>query len=114
MESLRSIMVRPLYYILHDAMINQARLFLCLLAGAAIGQSDPLSCDLSSYHDLPGLMAKISGDALQLAWNGEQNQELRASFGIDRGVPTVRELAARKQGGQWKILGRNLTPEYSF
>ena len=95
-------------------MTNHLRLLLCLLAAAAIGQSDPLSCDLSAYHDQPGLKAQVTGEMLQLTWTGEQNQELHASFAIDRGVPTVRELAARKSGGQWKILGRGLTPEYSF
>ena len=104
----------PVYYILHTAPTMLKRLFFCLLAGAAIGQSDPLSCDLSSYKEQPGLKAQVSGDALQLAWSGEQNEELRALFAIDRGVPTIRELAARKQGGQWKILGHGLTPEYSF
>jgi len=81
---------------------------------AAIVEGGTLSCDLSAYHDQPGLKAQVSGDALQLSWTGERNQELRASFTINNGVPTVRELAARKAGGSWIVLGRSLTPEYSF
>ena len=80
------------------------RLLLSLLCLSAAGYSAPLSCDLSGYRDQPGLKAQVSGDSLQLSWTGEQNQELRASFAIESGVPTIREMAARKQGGQWKVL----------
>ena len=32
--------------------------------------------------------------------------------GIDNGQPVVRDLAVRKTGGQWAVLGENLTPQY--
>lgn len=90
------------------------RLILCLITFAALGYADPLNCDLSGYREQAGLKAHIAGDALQLTWTGEQNQDLRAVLAIEQGTPTVRELAARKPGGAWRILGQGLTPEYSF
>src|SRR6476646_9293670 len=96
-------------------MMRHRSLFLCgFLACAAAVYADPLSCDLSTYRAQSGLTARTAADAVELAWTGERNQELRASFGVDAGVPIVRELAVRKPGGQWQILGRSLTPEYSF
>jgi hypothetical protein len=45
-------------------------------------------------------------------WTGEAGTELRARYAIVNAIPIVRELAVRKQGGQWAILGTDLTPEY--
>lgn len=87
---------------------------LLVLTCFARTHADPLACDFSSYHEQPGLKAQTIADALQLDWTGEHNQALRVSFTITNGVPTLRELAARKPGGPWKTLGHNLTPEYSF
>ena len=35
-----------------------------------------------------------------------------AEFALQGGQPVVRELAARKTGGPWAVLGRNLSPEF--
>src|SRR5688572_4461466 len=67
-----------------------------LILAASSAHADPLRCDLAAYQEQAGLKAQVSGDLLQLAWTGERNQELRASFAIEGGVPTIRELAARK------------------
>lgn len=67
---------------------------------------------MTRYKGLDGLRAEVVGDAVRLTWNGERNQELRASFTIENQTPVIRELAARKQGGAWVVLGTNLTPEY--
>ncbi len=71
-----------------------------------------LACDLSQYQGLPGLEAQVKGDALRVRWSGEHSQQLRASVTIEKGVPTVRELALQTQVGRWSILGRNLAPEF--
>ena len=54
----------------------------------------------------------MSGGALEIAWRGDGDQQLRASFTIRDGQPTVHELAARKGQGNWIVLGRDLTPEF--
>ena len=74
--------------------------------------ADAVKCDMSQYKAASGLTANVEQDALVVAWNGENNQELRARFAIEGGTPTVRELAVRRAGGQWAAVGQNLTPEY--
>jgi hypothetical protein len=70
-----------------------------------------LNCDLKDYKSADGLKAEVRGDALNIEWRGERNEQLRAVFAIRDGQPLVRELAARKNGG-WVTLGRDLTPEF--
>src|SRR5438067_257697 len=83
-----------------------------LAALPAAAQSNTLGCDLSGYRAQAGLTAAVSGDALTLAWDGTERSQTRVSFGIAAGVPTVRELAVRRNGGAWSVLGQNLRPEY--
>jgi hypothetical protein len=47
-----------------------------------------------------------------LNWQGEAQQELRAQFALRDGQPVVEELAARKTGGAWVVLGKDLTPQF--
>ncbi len=86
-----------------------------LLSGAflvAAAYAQNLSCDLKDYRPLDGLKAEMRSGALELSWAGARGQELRAAFTIRSGQPVVSELAARKTGGAWIVLGRNLSPEY--
>ncbi|MEZ5356137.1 MAG: hypothetical protein R2762_26170 [Bryobacteraceae bacterium] len=85
-------------------------MILIVLAGACAYAAP---CDLSAYKAQPGLRAESAGDALRVVWTGARNQELRATFGIAGGAPIVGELAARPQGGAWRILGTGLTPEFA-
>ena len=70
------------------------------------------TCDMQHYKAADGLKAENRDGGLQLTWQGERGEELRAAFTIRGGQPPVTELAARSRGGAWKILGRNLTPEF--
>ncbi|MBI1790507.1 MAG: hypothetical protein HYR60_23490 [Acidobacteria bacterium] len=90
----------------------KTRLVLLLPAAFAAAAAQPMTCDLGEYKAAPGLRAEMSEGALRLTWLGARGQELRASFGIDNGVPMVRELAARKANGAWAALGRDLAPEF--
>ena len=49
---------------------------------------------------------------LVVSWTGQAGSEMRARYAIDGGQPVVRDLAVRKTGGPWGILGQNLTPEF--
>ena len=89
-----------------DGMLFYAALW----AGTAAGQS--LNCDLSGYKPQEGLKAQVRGGVLEVAWDGERREQLRAGFTIQGGQPLVQELAARKNGGNWIVLGRNLAPEF--
>jgi hypothetical protein len=81
-----------------------------LYAGAARAQD----CDLSAYTAQDGLKATARNGTLEVEWTGERGEELRAGFAIQNGQPMVRELAARKGGGRWMTLGRNLSPEFEI
>jgi len=91
-------------------MKHLALLSSILCAGLAAGQT--LNCDLAEYKPQPGLRAGLANGQLLIAWQGEGGQELRAAFGIEKGQPLIRELAARKAGGAWIVLGRDLLPEF--
>jgi hypothetical protein len=74
--------------------------------------ADPLNCRLAGYTPSPGLTAKVASDTLAVSWNGDNGDELRIRFGIDRGSPAIRELAIRTKGGQWRTIATNVTPEF--
>src|SRR5436309_5376718 len=74
--------------------------------------ADPLNCNLAGYRAAPGLMATVADDALSVSWKGDSGGDLKMSFAIDHGTPTIRELAIRGKGGQWNTLATNVTPEF--
>ena len=74
--------------------------------------ADPLRCDLSQYTPGAGLTAENAENLLVVAWRGERGTELRARYAIVDGQPLIRDLAVRKSGGAWALLGENLKPEY--
>ncbi len=88
------------------------RILVCaaLWAGAAFAQE----CDLSAYRPQPGLQATARAGAVEVTWDGERHEQLRAVFTVRDGQPMVRELAARKGNGNWIALGRNLSPEFEI
>ncbi len=83
---------------------------LAFVCGMAMGQT--LNCNVQGYKPADGLKAEIHGEVLSVAWHGEGAQQLRAEFTIRNGQPVVQELAARKNGGQWVVLGNALQPEF--
>jgi hypothetical protein len=74
--------------------------------------ADGVKCDMTQYRATTGLTAAVDQDLLVVTWSGQAGSELRARYAIDRAQPIVRDLAVRKQGGQWATLGQNLLPEY--
>jgi len=83
------------------------------LIGASASYADPLTCNLSGYKPAAGLTAAVGNNALVVSWDGDTGAELRMRLGIDRGTPTIQELALRRRGGQWSTLLSNVTPEFS-
>ena len=79
---------------------------------AANQAAAPLNCNLTQYKASSGLTSALEGDLLTVSWNGQGTSQLRARFAIDRGTPTIRDLSVRRGGGEWAVLGQNLTPEY--
>jgi hypothetical protein len=89
-----------------------------VLSGRVFTQERPtaaapaLTCDMQQYKPMTGLTAGIQGGLLAVTWAGSDGAEVRARYAIDSGEPIVRDLAVRKTGGQWAILGENLKPQY--
>jgi hypothetical protein len=86
--------------------------FLGVMIAAGVGAAQTLNCDLRDYKSVDGLKAEVSRGSVELTWQGEAGQELRAQFTLRDGQPVVQELAARKSGGQWIVLGKDLTPQF--
>jgi len=85
--------------------------FLSLVVTSA-ASAQGLKCDMTQYKASTGLTAAIEQDLLVVTWAGQAGSEVRARYAIANGQPVVRDLAVRKQGGQWATLGQNLSPEY--
>src|SRR5215210_4712188 len=81
-----------------------------VMTTAAVAQG--IKCDTTQYKASSGLAAVVEQDLLVVTWNGQAGSDVRARYAIANGQPLVRDLAVRKQGGQWATLGQNLTPEY--
>ena len=79
---------------------------------AAIASANSMQCDLTGYKEAPGLKAETSAGSLRVTWQGAREQELRVSFGLLNAAPVIREMEVRRQGGQWTVLGRDLSPEF--
>jgi hypothetical protein len=74
--------------------------------------ADPLKCDLTEHKGSAGLTARVEQDLLIVSWTGHGGAEVRVRFALDNAQPVLRDLAIRRQGGQWSLLGQNLVPEY--
>jgi hypothetical protein len=79
---------------------------------SAVLNAAPLRCDLAQYQPLTGLAARVEMDDLVVEWDGESDQKLRARFAVRDGIPLVRELAIQPRAGAWRVLARDLTPEF--
>ncbi|MEJ7609289.1 MAG: hypothetical protein WKF37_24210, partial [Bryobacteraceae bacterium] len=92
------------------------RSVLLLLASLpfAVSAHAQLNCDLGGYKSQDGLKAQLKGGMLEVTWQGERREQLRAAFTIRDGQPLVQELAARKGGSGWIVLGSNLSPEFQI
>lgn len=91
------------------------RVLLCVSAALMLASrlsADPLACGMTDYKANPGLIAGVEQDLLAVMWTGQGQTELRARYAIDRGFPIVRDLAVRRAGGKWTLLGENLKPDY--
>lgn len=90
---------------------SAASLLLAALV-AATATAQAVHCGMSGYKPQPGLTATTTASGVEFTWTGEKGAELRARFALQAGQPAVEELAARKPGGAWIELGKNLAPEF--
>jgi hypothetical protein len=93
-------------------------MFMRALSGAllcaALAAGQEFNCDLSGYKEQDGLKAQMRAGSLELTWRGERQNELRVALTVRNSQPIVQELAVRKSGGKWLVLGQNVTPEFEL
>src|SRR5947209_16817075 len=80
----------------------------------AAAADSAMNCDLAGYKPQDGLKAQMRAGVLEVTWQGERREQLRAGFTIRDRQPVVQGLAARKEGGGWIVLGGNLSPEFQI
>lgn len=97
--------------LLRPVVIPVAMALLSLDAAPA-NAADPMVCTLDGYTAQAGLTAVQANNALTLQWAGDRGQELRMRFTLERGTPTIQELAVRKGGAEWGVVAANATPDY--
>jgi hypothetical protein len=89
-----------------------------LLWGIALSSglcaAHPLHCDLANYRSVAGINVTAGRDSVELTWPGEQGQQLRARFQLRDRQPVIEELAARRAGGAWIVLGQDLAPDFEI
>ena len=83
-----------------------------LSISTAIAASAEMTCDLAGYRVQDGLKAQMRSGLLEVTWHGERREQLRAVFTLRDRQPMIQELAVKKAGGNWVILGGNLSPEF--
>ena len=91
---------------------DRMTLLVMLCAGAAMAQE--MNCDLSGYHAQEGLTAQIRSGALEVVLARRAQRTIARTVHDPRRAAPGGELAARKSGGNWIMLGQNLTPEFEI
>ncbi len=79
---------------------------------ASMGTAQTLHCNMQDYKSIEGVKAVANSNSVELSWEGEQGQQLRARFTLRDGHPLIEELAARNSGGVWIVLGKDLIPQF--
>jgi len=88
------------------------KLLMLVFLPSTVALCQGVNCDLQEYHAQDGLKAEVVAGELQVNWEGERGQQLRAVFAVKDRQPLVRELAILRGTGDWKVLARNLSPEF--
>jgi hypothetical protein len=88
------------------------RVVFFLALGCGVAQCQTLNCDLREYKAVDGLTAQVAAGNLQVKWQGEHGNEMRADFTIRDAQPIVHGLAIRSGQGNWRIIASDLTPAF--
>ena len=88
------------------------KLIVCLVMLSSAAGAQTLKCDMGNYKPVEGVRAEIKGGAVTMTWDGEAEEQLMAEFTVRDGQPIVQQLAARKAGGPWAVLGKDLSPDF--
>ena len=73
--------------------------------------ADGLKCDLTQYKASHGSHGGDRAGSARCHVGRPGRQRTARALRRRQGQPVVRDLAVRKQGGQWATLGQNLIPD---
>ncbi|QJU56956.1 hypothetical protein HL653_03370 [Sphingomonas sp. AP4-R1] len=77
--------------------------------------SEPLRCDLASYHAADGLRATLADDVLTIRWQSEANdRQAQIRFAIDGGMPILRDISLQAVDDRWQTVVRDARPGFSI
>lgn len=79
---------------------------------STIATAQRLECGFDGYKSMDGLHAAMNHGALEIGWDGEAGEQLRAVFTLRDGHPVIQQLAATRARGGWVVLGTDLIPEF--
>ena len=94
-------------------MNSIALLAALLILVAPVFAGDAISYNMSGYKTQDGLSATAGAAGLIVNWRGDDGQDVRLSLAVNSGVPTIKEIALRRNAGVWTVLAGNVTPDYS-
>src|SRR5579864_6799623 len=89
-----------------------SRLVLALVVCGSAAALQAQTCDVKDWKPMAGVSVTADHGTVEVSWPGEQGQQNRARFAIRDGQPQIAELAAKKSGGAWIVLGKDLTPDF--
>jgi hypothetical protein len=95
-----------------EIQMKLGRVGFALMIFCAVCAAQEFHCDVKDYKSISGVNVTADKNSVEISWQGEHGQELRARFTLRDGQPLINELAARKPGGEWVELGAHLTPEF--
>ncbi len=90
--------------------ISRMAWMMVLSASAVVAQAQ--NCDMKDWKPIAGVSVTASRSGVEIVWQGEHGQQNRARFALRDGQPVVEELAAKKAGGAWIVLGKDLAPDF--
>ena len=76
------------------------------------GDPDTPACTMTDYKAAKGLTATTDGSVLAVTWDGAGSDQVRMRLRINKGTPTIQEIAIKHGGAAWSVIGNNLTPEF--
>lgn len=98
-------------------LLNLRRMIRAMLVGLAVfatpAQADPKGCDSTGVVAGDGFEVSGGAQDVVIQWAAEPGQTGRLKLQVLNGEPRIAELALKRDGGDWVVIGSGLRPEFS-
>ena len=81
------------------------KILLIVVFQSSMALCQGVTCDLHAYKPLDGLKAEVVAGELQVTWQGEREQQLRAVFAVKDRQPLVRGARHSQRYGRLEGAG---------